>query len=94
MKLADRFGQNLARHRRAAGLSQEALGERADLHRTAVGQLERGLRVGRIDTLLKLCAVLEISPEALTEGIAWVPRRTEPGRFEFSSEGAIGQDGR
>lgn len=36
------FGANLARCREALGVSQEDLGLMADLHRTAVGQLERG----------------------------------------------------
>jgi transcriptional regulator with XRE-family HTH domain len=54
-----RFGANLARHRRAAGLSQELLGDLADLHRTAIGQIER---VARSDTLLKLAVALRIDP--------------------------------
>lgn len=40
------FGANLRRARRAADLSQEALGFRAGLHRTEVGLLERGVRGG------------------------------------------------
>jgi len=44
---ATQFGRNLARERERVGLSQEELGVRASLHRTAVSQLERGERVPR-----------------------------------------------
>src|SRR6185503_16551135 len=45
---AARFGANLAYCRnRAGGLSQEELGMRAEMHRTAVGQLERGRTGGQ-----------------------------------------------
>jgi Helix-turn-helix domain len=40
--IAIQFGRNLAHCRRRAKLSQEELAVRASLHRTAVGQLERG----------------------------------------------------
>jgi transcriptional regulator with XRE-family HTH domain len=37
-----RFGLNVRRHREAAGLSQEALAEKADLDRTYISGIERG----------------------------------------------------
>lgn len=58
--IAGPFGDNLARERKAAGFSQEELSIRASLHRTEVSQLERGVQVSRIDTLIKLAASLEI----------------------------------
>ncbi|HEY1855584.1 MAG TPA: helix-turn-helix transcriptional regulator [Solirubrobacterales bacterium] len=70
---ANVFGKNLARHREAKGISQEDLGFMADLHRTAVGQLERGERVARSDTLFKLCGSLGIWPSELFEGLSWTP---------------------
>jgi ribosome-binding protein aMBF1 (putative translation factor) len=70
---ATRFGENLAKRRRAAGLSQEELGVRASLHRTAVGQLERGERVARTDTLVKLAGSLGVRPEDLLDGLKWTP---------------------
>ena len=51
---AIRFGRNLAGAREAAGHSQEAVADLAELHRTAVGQLERGERIPRADTVVKL----------------------------------------
>lgn len=81
MDFADRFGQNLRRCRRVADLSQEQLGVRAGLHRTEIGLLERGARIPRIDTLLKLASALDIDPSVLLEGISWLPGETETGRF-------------
>ena len=84
MKVARRFGANLVRCRKLAGLSQEDLGDRADLHRTAIGLLEKGARVPRIDTLLKLATALHVEPADLLDGIAWQPGTMSPGRFELS----------
>jgi len=38
------FGTVVQKHRKAKGLSQEALAERADIHHTHVGLIERGER--------------------------------------------------
>jgi DNA-binding XRE family transcriptional regulator len=75
------FGRNLARCRKRARLSQEELGVRASLHRTAVGQLERGERVARVDTLVKLAGALAIPPGELLEGLHWTPGGTVVGEF-------------
>jgi len=79
--IAARFGDNLKRVRRAAGVSQDELAVRASVHRTEVSQLERGLRVARIDTLVKLAASLEASPAELLAGIEWKPGEQRRGRF-------------
>jgi transcriptional regulator with XRE-family HTH domain len=82
MDVAARFGQNLARCRKQAGMSQEELGIRASLHRTEIGILERGARCPRIDTLVKLAGALAVPPAELLEGIAWRPGGTTTGEFE------------
>jgi transcriptional regulator with XRE-family HTH domain len=82
--VAQRFGRNLLCARRRAGLSQDELGFRADLHRTEVSQLERGLRLARIDTLAKLAGALGVEPGELMAGIGWQPREAIQGRFEAS----------
>ena len=58
MDIAARFGDNLVRCRKLADLSQDELSVRASVHRTEISQLERGLRITRIDTLVKLAAAL------------------------------------
>ncbi|HEY7951222.1 MAG TPA: helix-turn-helix transcriptional regulator [Solirubrobacterales bacterium] len=75
------FGDNLARCRKRADLSQEDLSHLASLHRTEVSQLERGLRLCRIDTLVKLAASLEVSADDLLAGISWSPGNYRPGGF-------------
>lgn len=82
MSVAERFGANLVACRERANISQETLGLRASLHRTEVGLLERGQRVPRIDTLVKLASALRVDPSALLEGIEWKPAEMRPGRFE------------
>jgi len=76
-EVTEPFRQNLRRLRRRAGLSQEHLAARASLHRTAIGLLENGERLPRIDTLMRLAASLEASPLELLEGIEWVPPREQ-----------------
>jgi len=78
---AARFGDNLARHRKRADLSQEELSYLSSLHRTEISQLERGLRLCRIDTLVKLAASLEVFSDDLLAGITWTPGNYRPGGF-------------
>jgi transcriptional regulator with XRE-family HTH domain len=79
--VAAHFGRNLVRQRQRANLSQEELGVRASLHRTEIGQLERGTRLARIDTLVKLAGALSIPPGDLLDGLAWTPAVSTSGRF-------------
>jgi transcriptional regulator with XRE-family HTH domain len=84
--IAARFGRNLSRTRRRAHLSQEELGIRATLHRTEIGLLERGERLPRIDTLIKVAGALEVPPAELIEGIEWSPGSTRIGKFKMEDE--------
>jgi transcriptional regulator with XRE-family HTH domain len=79
--IAGRFGDNLARCRRRADLSQDEVAIRASLHRTEISQLERGLRIARVDTVAKLVGALEGDVADLFEGIAWEPGNVRVGRF-------------
>ncbi len=79
---ARRFGENLVRLREAADLSQDALAYMAGMHRTEVSQLERGLRVPRADTLVKLASGLEAEYAELLAGLRWKAPRPQYGSFE------------
>ena len=58
------FGALLKRYRMAAGLTQEALAERASLSTRAVSDLERGLsRAPRYDTLDLLTKAMNLEAE-------------------------------
>lgn len=82
-RFAEVFGRNLTRCRERLGITQEDLGFLAGLHRTAVGQLERGDRVARTDTLVRLCGSLDVAPEALLAGLRWRPTQITQGAFEI-----------
>jgi transcriptional regulator with XRE-family HTH domain len=85
------FGENLHRCRKEAGFSQEELGIRASLHRTEIGLLERGARMPRIDTVIKLATALELEPARLLKDIVWNPGDITRGAFsikESSGEAA------
>jgi transcriptional regulator with XRE-family HTH domain len=88
MNVAERFAENLIRCRERAGLSQEELGTRASVHRTAVGELESGKRAPRIDTLVKLAGALSIPPSELLEGIEWKPGSNTAGGFSIGGRGS------
>jgi transcriptional regulator with XRE-family HTH domain len=63
------FGRNVRRARRARGYSQEELAERAGMHRTYVGSLERGERNVSLKNIVALAAALDVEPGALFEGL-------------------------
>lgn len=67
----ERFAFNLRRARIAAGISQEELGERCDLHRTEISLLERAGREPRLGTILKLSGALRVDLTVLGDGISW-----------------------
>jgi len=65
------FAANLRHHRDLAGLSQEALAELCDLHRTEISLLERCKRSPRLETIVILARGLELtSPSELLDGIS------------------------
>ena len=74
MDKRDRFAANLRQARETAGVSQEELAERIEVHRTEISLLERGGREPRLGTLVKLAMALGTTPEALCRGIAWDPQ--------------------
>jgi transcriptional regulator with XRE-family HTH domain len=67
----EQFATNLRRHRKRVGLSQEALADVCDLHRTEISLLERCKRSPRLETIVILSRGLELSsPAELLDGIS------------------------
>jgi transcriptional regulator with XRE-family HTH domain len=65
------FASRLRQIRQVKGLSQEELADRAGLHRTYVGSVERGERNISIDNIERLANALEIDIiELLKEELA------------------------
>jgi transcriptional regulator with XRE-family HTH domain len=60
-----KFGEALRRFRSDAGLSQEALAERADLSADFVGFIERGDNVPTLTTILQLARALGVQPSTI-----------------------------
>ena len=69
--LKRRFGDNLILLRDRVALSQGEMSERSGLHLTQISLLERGLRLPRLDTIIKLAGALEVPPCDLLNGMAW-----------------------
>ena len=69
MTPVERFASNLRAARHEAGLSQEALAEACAVHRTEVSLLERGRRVPRLSTIVRLARGLRVAPARLLDGI-------------------------
>lgn len=63
------LGREIRRHRKALNLSQEALAERAGLHRNYIGFLERGERNPSVTTVFLLARVLEVKAAELVAGV-------------------------
>lgn len=84
--IAAQFGRNLARCRRRAGISQEEAGIRASLHRTEIGLLERGERIPRIDTAIKVAGAVGVTLDTLVDRIEWTSGVAERGRFEIAAD--------
>lgn len=84
-EVAREFGRNLLILRKEAGLTQEETAFLASLHRTEIGQLEHGLRVARIDTVVKVAGALAAPPASLMKGIEWKVSAARRGHFVFSS---------
>ena len=59
------FADRLKDARRAVGLSQEELAERLEVSRQAVGKWEQDQAYPEVEKLLNLCAVLNVSMDAL-----------------------------
>jgi transcriptional regulator with XRE-family HTH domain len=55
----------LREQRDARGLSQEAMADLADVDRTFISQIERGIRRATLTTLCKLAGALDIAPSTL-----------------------------
>ena len=58
-------GNKLYALRKATGMNQSQIAELADLSDRAYADIERGNVTMRIDTMLKLCQVFHITPDAL-----------------------------
>jgi transcriptional regulator with XRE-family HTH domain len=73
-RLNKKFGNRLREAREAAQLTQEELAFRAELHRTYISLLERGIKSPTLETLFKICEALELEPEVLISQLRERPK--------------------
>ncbi|MFC1510148.1 helix-turn-helix domain-containing protein [Candidatus Omnitrophota bacterium] len=66
-KILKNFGERVKKLRIAQGLSQEALGEKAGLHRTYIGSIERYERNISLLNIERLSKALKITPSKLID---------------------------
>ncbi len=63
------FGLNVLRRREAKGLSQEKLAEKADLDRTYISGIERGVRNPGLISIARVAKALGVTVSELCEGV-------------------------
>jgi transcriptional regulator with XRE-family HTH domain len=63
------FGQNVARIRNDKGWSQDKLAEKADIDRTYLSGIERGVRNPGVRVVIKLARSLGVTTDALCKGV-------------------------
>jgi transcriptional regulator with XRE-family HTH domain len=63
------FGQRVRQHRKARGMSQDALARATNVHATMIGRLERGAREPRLSTILRVADGLAVDPGELIDGL-------------------------
>ena len=64
-----RLGENIRVCRKCAGLSQEKLAEKADLHPVYVSQVERGEKAVSVEALWKISKAVKVSIADFFQGI-------------------------
>ncbi len=63
------FGKNVCRFRTQKGFSQDKLAEKANLDRTYVSGIERGVRNPSITVVIKLARALGVTTDQLCKGV-------------------------
>lgn len=70
------FGKVLRRLRKEAGLTQEQLGQEADLQRNYVSLMERGVNQPTITTLFKVAKALNCPPSKIISEVEILSKQT------------------
>lgn len=67
MNIIEVFSSNVRFYRMKLKLSQEALAEKANLHRTYISDIERGQRNVSLENIYNIAVALEIEPYMLLQ---------------------------
>lgn len=69
MDICKKFGSQVRKLRIEQGLSQEVLAQKAGLHRTYIGGIERGERNISLENIQKIATALSLKIDLLLSGI-------------------------
>jgi transcriptional regulator with XRE-family HTH domain len=69
MIIREKLAKEIISHRKAANLSQEKLAELANIHRTYISQIERGLKSPTLEVVFAICNALLVKPSDIIKGI-------------------------
>ncbi|MBS5531713.1 helix-turn-helix transcriptional regulator [bacterium] len=69
MDICKKFGDRVRELRIAQGLSQEVLAQKAGLHRTYIGSIERGERNISLNNIKKISVALCVTIENIMKGL-------------------------
>jgi len=87
MTFKEAFGGRLIVARFEYGrISQEALAERAEIHRTQISMFETGQRMPMLETFVRLAGAVEQTPGELLGPIRWTPGVRASGVFDFGED--------
>lgn len=64
-----KIGKRVTKIRKQRGLTQEKLSEKCDLSPQYISNIERSISIPSTETLLRICDVLEVTPDAILLGV-------------------------
>lgn len=76
--IAATIGQRLRARRIQLGYSQDQTSEKASLHPTYIGQVERGEKNATLESIQKICVALDLPMEELFANITGSPSDNRP----------------
>lgn len=68
-ELTKQVGLRVRNYRNLAGMTQEGLAERADVHPTYIGQVERGEKNMTLESMHRIAGALNVSMSQLLENL-------------------------
>lgn len=80
------FGEILRKHRKEHKLSQEDLALNAEIDRSFLSEIERGIRKPTINTVFALCYALHIKPSVLIKEVEEEYERKHDTAHDLSDE--------
>ena len=70
MEILIEVGRLIRKHRHAKGWSREELADRADVHRTFISSIERGVRNPTVTSLHRVASAMGLTVSELLEGLS------------------------